>query len=98
MAQITIMIGSNGESLPVEQIELGETSVNQLIQELVNSNQVPELAQGHEYRLTGPNNEILNGAVTLEKAGIKDGDTVNLLDKTTGAVKTSFVQSSGNAK
>lgn len=86
MAKLSIIVGSNGNTVPVEQIELGEITVNQLIQELVRSGQVPELARGHEYRLTGPNNEILNGSNTLANSGIKDGDTINLLDKTTGAV------------
>ena len=91
MARLNIIICSDGSSVPVEEIQFGDFTVNQLIQEVVNSGQVPEAKPGHEYRLTGPNNEILNGSVTLDKAGLKDGDTVNLLEKTMGAVKISVL-------
>lgn len=85
MAHITVRIAQDGTTVPVEEIDLGQVTNTQLIQEMVNSGQIPAPAGGHEYRLAGKNNEILTETITLEKAGFKDGDTITLLDKGLGA-------------
>ena len=85
MDKIIIRIAQDGTTVPVEEIDLGQVTNTQLIQEMVSSGQIQPPAHGHEYRLAGKNNEILTETVTLKEAGFKDGDTVTLLDKGIGA-------------
>lgn len=85
MSKITIRIAQNGTMVPIEEVDLGQVTNTQLIQELVSSEQIQTPANGHEYRLAGKNNEILTKAITLKEAGFKNGDTITLLDKGIGA-------------
>jgi len=85
MSKITIRIAQDGTTVPVEEIDLGQVTNTQLIQELVSSGQIQAPANGHEYRFAGKNNEILTENTTLKEAGFKDGDTITLLDKGLGA-------------
>ena len=85
MSNVTIRIAHEGTNVPVEKIDLSQVTNIQLIQELVNSGQIQAPAAGHEYRLAGKDNEVLNETVILKEAGFKDGDTITLLDKTLGA-------------
>ena len=85
MSNVTIRIAHEGTNVPVEKIDLGQVTNIQLIQELVNSGQIQAPAAGHEYRLAGKDNEVLNETVILKEAGFKDGDTITLLDKTIGS-------------
>lgn len=82
--KINVFIARTGETIPVEEIDGQVTNVT-LIQELINSGQIAAPQGGHQYRLTGKQNEILSDTVTLQEAGFKDGDTITLVDKAIAA-------------
>jgi len=83
--KIKVIIAKTGETIPVEEIDLGQVTNVTLIQELINSGQIAAPQGGSQYRLIGKQNEILSDTVTLQEAGFKDGDTITLVEKAIAA-------------
>lgn len=83
--KINVFIARTGETVPVEEIDLGQVTNVTLIQELINSGQIAAPQGGSQYRLIGKQNEILSDTVTLQEAGFKDGDTITLVEKALAA-------------
>ena len=82
--KINILIGANGTMIPVEEID-DQVTTNVLINELINSGQIPAPEPGHQYRFTGKQNEILTDTLSLREAGFKDGDTLMFVEKAPAA-------------
>lgn len=76
---IKVIIASNGTVIPVEAEEQATNA--QVINELVNSGQVPAPQPGHKYYFADKANPVEMETRTLSEMGFKDGDTVTLLDK-----------------
>ena len=77
----------NHEEIPIKEID-GRMSLNQLIKTMIDNNKLPrfteaEVRAGSKYQVIKDNRPI-DEKLTLEDAGVKDGDSFHVASKTGG--------------
>lgn len=85
-AEINLRFASNGNVVPVNDIDLDQVTNEELLSQLAAAN-VSELEDGFEYKILGSNNVPVLETATLSSLGITDGQTVTIVAKPKGAAE-----------
>ena len=81
MAKITLAFGSTGETVPVNDVDLGSVTNTEILTSAVSGGILPGLGTDMEYKMISKTNMPITESATLALLGFVDGDTIKVVAK-----------------